>query len=74
MHGPASVRKSLTRVSTCATIARRDARTRPGPAREITGIVIPVPEAQPYAAHPHITLLAPFRPRPRLDDPTCAPT
>jgi len=37
--------------------------------REITGIVIPVPEAQPYAAHPHITLLAPFRPRARLDDP-----
>ena len=37
--------------------------------REITGIVIPVPEAQPYAAHPHITLLAPFRPRALLDDP-----
>lgn len=37
--------------------------------REITGIVIPVPEAQPYASHPHITLLAPFRPRDRLDDP-----
>ena len=40
-----------------------------GTPREITGIVIPVPEAQPYAAHPHVTLLAPFRPRPRLDEP-----
>jgi hypothetical protein len=36
--------------------------------KEVTGIVVPVPEAQAFAAHPHITLLAPFRPRERLDD------
>ena len=36
---------------------------------EITGIVVPVPEACDYAAHPHVTLLAPFRTRERLEDP-----
>jgi hypothetical protein len=41
----------------------------PEPAKEITGIVIPVPEAQRYADHPHVTLLAPFRARDRLDEP-----
>ncbi|MGH8978736.1 MAG: 2'-5' RNA ligase family protein [Acidimicrobiia bacterium] len=41
----------------------------PEPAKEITGIVIPVPEAQRYADHPHVTLLAPFRARNRLDEP-----
>ena len=34
---------------------------------EITGLVVPVPEAAAFAAHPHITLLAPFRPRRLLD-------
>ena len=37
--------------------------------REITGLVIPVPEAQPFAVHPHVTLLAPFGSRARVDDP-----
>jgi 2'-5' RNA ligase superfamily len=36
------------------------------PPIDITGIVIPVPEAKPYADHPHITLLAPFRSREQL--------
>ena len=31
--------------------------------------MIPVPEAQPFAVHPHVTLLAPFRSRALLDDP-----
>ena len=35
---------------------------------EITGIVVPVPEAAAYAEHPHITLLAPFRPRRLFDE------
>jgi len=39
------------------------------PPISITGIVIPVLEAKAYAAHPHITLLAPFRPRDQLSDP-----
>jgi hypothetical protein len=38
-------------------------------APDITGIIVPVPEAQLYAPHPHITLLAPFRARAALDDP-----
>jgi hypothetical protein len=37
--------------------------------REITGLVIPVPVAQPYAVHPHVTLLAPFGSRTRVEDP-----
>jgi hypothetical protein len=40
-----------------------------GVPREITGLVIPVPEAQPFAVHPHVTLLAPFGSRARVDDP-----
>jgi hypothetical protein len=36
---------------------------------EVTGIVVPVPEAAAYADHPHVTLLAPFRTRERLEDP-----
>ena len=31
--------------------------------------MIPVPEAQPFAVHPHVTLLAPFGSRARVDDP-----
>jgi hypothetical protein len=48
-------------------VARREGRVTVA-ATEITGIAVPVPEAQAYASHPHITLLAPFRPRNRLDD------
>jgi 2'-5' RNA ligase superfamily len=33
---------------------------------DITGIIVPVPEARPFASHPHITLLAPFRDRSEL--------
>jgi hypothetical protein len=42
---------------------------------DITGIVVPVqdPPGNPIpAAHPHVTLLAPFRPRPALDPALCA--
>jgi 2'-5' RNA ligase len=43
--------------------------TRTGRVRtEITGLVVPVPEAERYAAHPHVTLLAPFGSRERADD------
>jgi hypothetical protein len=35
---------------------------------DITGIIVPVPEARPFAPHPHITLLAPFRDRSDLFD------
>jgi hypothetical protein len=38
-------------------------------APDITGIIVPVPEAQAYAPHPHVTLLAPFRARSELDQP-----
>src|SRR5262249_34892148 len=45
------------------------APTRTGRVRtEITGLVVPVPEADRYAAHPHVTLLAPFGTRERADD------
>jgi 2'-5' RNA ligase len=60
-------------VSTCASI---DAVTGTVAAADeladvpdITGIIVPVPEAQAYAPHPHITLLAPFRARAELDHP-----
>ena len=36
--------------------------------REITGLVVPVPEAQQYAVNPHVTLLAPFGSRERVED------
>lgn len=41
--------------------------TQPTLPTEITGIVVPVPTAGAVAQHPHVTLLAPFRPRHRLD-------
>jgi hypothetical protein len=48
---------------------RPDDLDHDGIPRDITGLVIPVPEAQPFAVHPHVTLLAPFGSRARVDDP-----
>jgi 2'-5' RNA ligase superfamily len=51
------------------TAASNPADPRSADAPDITGIVVPVPEAQAYALHPHITLLAPFRRGADLVDP-----
>ena len=48
--------------------ADETASETPDETPEITGIIVPVPEAQAFAPHPHITLLAPFRVRPLLGD------
>jgi 2'-5' RNA ligase len=52
-----------------ASESPRPGNERPAADRpEITGLVIPVPDAQPFATHPHVTLVAPFGTRERVDD------
>jgi 2'-5' RNA ligase superfamily len=51
------------------TAASNPADPQNADAADITGIIVPVPEAEAYAPHPHITLLAPFHRGADLLDP-----